>query len=336
MINVMDEYLLYTEKAFYNYMKLIFGDKYEKKLVAPFIETYFNVRYSNYLDEESNTLTLSKKINKALDETMRNLINENKKDKELIIVSLKRFSTYFYNLDQLYFLDSQKKAIEKIKEDRLKLLKIEDDGSFVSEFMSLLNNDIKKKKEYLENFGSNIFYSDYKKISKNEFYVSLKNKIVFPEIYSETAIEKVGSKDIIGEDLTVINFLQIGSTIVNDLINCNFEKVYYVYLPDTFFDKKVKLSRVLKIVDNGFVQDKLRIIITFKCFKRYKSYIKECMRNGFVFSIYLDETFEYSSENTEFIELFEKIFIESDKYYFKDMKKSVKIKDRIVSIDEVK
>lgn len=336
MVNVMDEYLLYTEKSFHNYMKLIFGNKYEKKLVSPFIEVYLNVRYSNYLDEESTTLSLSKKINKALDETMRELISENTKDKELIIVSLKRFSTYFYNLDQLYFLESQKKAIEKIKEDRMKLLKIEDDGSFVSEFNALLNKDIKAKKEYLDNFGSNIFYLDYKKIAKNEFYVSLKNKIVFPDIYSESAIEKVGSKDVIGEDLTVINFLQVCSTIINDLINCNFEKIYYVNLPETFFDKKVKLGRILKTVDNGFIQDKLRIVIDFKCFKRYKSYVTECMRNGFVFCLYLDDTFEYSSENIEFMELFEKIFINSDKYYFKDMKKSVKIKDRIVSIGEVK
>ena len=59
------------------------------------------------------------------------------------------------------------------------------------------------------------------------------------------------------------------------------------------------------------------------------------MRAGFIFAIRLDDSFDYNSENIEFMELFDKIFINSDKYYYKDMKKNVKIKNRIVSVDEV-
>ena len=62
----------------------------------------------------------------------------------------------------------------------------------------------------------------------------------------------------------------------------------------------------------------------------------EFMRQGFVFAIYLDDNFDYSSENIKFLELFDKIFIENKKYYYKDMKNNVKIKDRIITIDEVK
>lgn len=335
MPNIMDEYILFMEKCFHKYLKLIYGDLYDKKLSSRYIEAYLNVRYSNYLDEESKMVPLNRKISKALDDTMVSLLKEFSKEKEKNITTLKRFSGYFYNLDQLYLLESQKKALEKINEDRKKYLNI-DDENFINDFSALLREDIKNKKDYLEGFGSNTFYLEYKKIDKNEIYASLANKINFPEIYSEIAINKVAQKDVVGEDLTAINFLQISNTIAYDLIGCNFDKTYYSYLPDSFFDKKVKLSRIMKIVDNPFVQDRFRIIITYKCFNRYKSYVTEYMRQGFMFGLYLDDTFDYSSNNIELLELFEKIFIVTNKYYYKDMKNSAKIKDRIISVDEVK
>ena len=59
------------------------------------------------------------------------------------------------------------------------------------------------------------------------------------------------------------------------------------------------------------------------------------IRNGFVFVIKLDESFDYNSDNIEYLELFDKIIIQSDKYYYKDMKKRGRIKDRIIAVDEV-
>jgi hypothetical protein len=104
---------------------------------------------------------------------------------------------------------------------------------------------------------------------------------------------------------------------------------------DSLFDKKTKLNRVFNIIDNGFVQDRIRIIIDYKCFERYKSYVMELIRNGFVFVLNLDESFNYSSDNIEYLELFDKILINSSKYYYKDMKNNGKIKNRIISVNEV-
>ncbi len=335
MNNVMEEYVLYTKKCLNKYVKLIYGNKYDKKISNQFIDAYINVRYSNYIDEDTKTLTLSKKIGYVLDNTMRELVCECPKNKEVVITILRKFSNYFFSLDQLYLLESQKKAILKIAQERKRFFDLEEE-SFISEFNFMLREDIKKKKEYLDNFNSNMFFLDYKKIEKNTYFVNLNNNITFSEIYSDAIIKKVAEKDTIGEDLTSITIFQICSTIINDLIGCNFAKVYYLYLPYTFFDKKAKLNRIFKIIDSPFIQDKLSLIITYECFMRYKSYVRDFMRQGFVFSLYLDDSFDYSSENIELLELFNKIFINSSKYYFKDMKKSVKIKDRIVSVDEVK
>ena len=338
MVNVMDEYVSYTEKCFHNYLKLIFDKKYDKNIATKYIDTYMMIRYSNYLDEASTKAALSKKISKALDITNKELISEYDRTSENLnlINSYRIFSSYFYNLDQLYLLESQKKTIEIITEERKKLLGIEEDDGFLDEFSKLVRDDIKKKKDFVNAFDSKVFVLEAEELDKNLYYAKLNNTISFPDLYSAGAIEKAKEKDSIAEDLTSIAFLQTSLKIINDLIACDFDNEYIVDLPKSYFTKKTKIKGLFNIIDNTFVQDRLRVAIDFATFQRYKSYVMEYMRSGFVFAIKLDDTFDYSSENIEFLELFDRIIMSSDKYYYKDMKKSGKIKDRIITVDEVK
>lgn len=334
VINVMDEYIKFTEKTLLKYCKMTYDKKYSKQIAQRYVDAYINVRYSNYIDEENNKLNIIRKISRALDYMKNELKMEYDSSMHSIIDELRSFSTYFYNLDQLYLLEAQKKVVFDINEDRKNYLGIEDDN-FIDELNLELRNDIKKKKEFLDGFESTTFKLEYEKFNKTDFGVKLTNNIVFPDLYSDVAIKRAAEKDTVSEDITSIGFLLSSCAIINDLISCNFEKYYYIYLPSTFFDKKTKVSRVFNIIDNVYIQDKLRTVITFACFMRYKSYVMEFMRQGFVFAIYLDEKFDYSTENIKFLELFDKIFIENNKYYYKDMKNNGKIGNRIISIGEV-
>lgn len=335
MPNIMDEYVKFMEKSLLNYYKMIYEKKYNKAIATRFIDTYIYVRYGNYVDEESKKLNIVKKISRALDFTSRDLKAEYDSELVSLIDSYKTIAMHFYNIDQLYLLEAQKKTVNDIAMERNKFLGIED-TNFNTEFSNILRDDIKKKKDYLDAFESNTFNLDIKKYNKNDYGLILVNSIVFPDLYSDIAIKRAAEKDSISEDMTAIGFLQASTIIVNDLISCVFDKNYYIELPGSFFDKKTKVSRVFNIIDNTFIQDRLRIVIDYSCFERYKSYVMEFMRQGFVFAIYLDEKFDYSSENIKFLELFDRIFIEKSKYYYKDMKNNGKIRDRIITIDEVK
>jgi len=337
MVNVMDEYISYTDKCLQNYLKMIFDKKYDKNIAGRYIDSYLVVRYSNYLDEASKKVALSKKISKALDDTNKELLSEYEKttDNLNLINSYRIFSSYFYNLDQLYLLESQKKTIEMIAEQRTKLLGFEDTSEFLNEFGKVVREDIKKKKEFIVAFDSTTFMLNIKEMDKNLYYAKLYNTISFPDIYSDSAIKKAAERDSIAEDLTAITFLQTSVKIAQDLIACDFDNEYIVDLPKSYFDKKTKIKSLFGSIDSVYVQDRLRIAINYATFVRYKSYVMDYIRNGFVFAIKLDESFEYNSENIEYLELFDKIIIASDKYYYKDMKKSGKIKDRIITVDEV-
>ena len=333
MVSVINEYLTYTENCFDKYMKMIFDTNYNKKLVEPFIDTYISIRYSDYLDESNKKLSLLKKISKGLDLTCEHVVSENTDDAKLV-ESIRIFIGYFYYLDQLYLLESQKKIISTIASERKKLLGISD-AKFETELGNEVRNDIKKRKEFLENFESSTFSVELNEFDTNKYLVSLKDDITFPDLYSDVAIERTREKDVINGDYTQIKLLQVSSIVINNFLSCDFEKTYYVDLPKSFFDKKTKLNRLIKTIDSVYIQDKIILVVTYACFKRYKTYVTELMRSGFIIAIKLDDSFDYNSENIEFMELFEKIFINSDKYYYKDMKKNVKIKNRVVSIGEV-
>ena len=332
MVNIMDEYISYNKKVINNYMKLILGCKYKKDLVDIFTEAYLDIRYTSYTDE-GDMPSLSKRLNFVINQKTLELRDDDNKN---YIAFLESVYKKVPALEQLYFLENQKKTINEINELRKKYLAL-DDNEFIEKFNICLREDIKKRKDFLDSFNSDIFYLSTSKISKNNnmVYVLVKNKIKFPALYSEEAILKVAKKDVILEDTLLIGYNLLGIEVLNDLLACNYERKYYIDFPGSILEKKTKLSRMLSVIDNDFMLEKIRLIVDFKCFKRYRTYILELMRAGFAFAIYLDESFDFCSDNIEYLVTFEKIFMEKDKYYYKDMLKDGKIKDRIVIVDGV-
>lgn len=334
MVNIMNEYSSFTNKCLNNYMKLILDKRYDKYVANEFASTYINVRYSNYYNEQTIRLSINRKLEIALDDTYKRLVSEDESYEDSAKYT-REFYKKVFSIDQLYLLESQKNIISDINDLRYKYFNI-DDNSFNSEFGNILRDDIRKRKEFLDNFNSDTFNLDFYKLDKKNIYVKPKNNIKFPEIYSDIAIKKASEKDPVSEDLAIISFLQLCSKVVYDLISCDFDTLYFIDLPKTFFDKKNKLNRIVGVIDNPFIQDKVRIVVTFECFMRYKSYILELKRQGFIFVIYLDKSFDYCSDNIEYLEIFDKIIMENGKYYNKDMLKNDKIGDRIIRVDEVK
>lgn len=335
MINVMDEYVSFNKKCFHQYLKLILEDEYNKNICEELIEAYMNVRYSNYYDESTVRFPMEKKIEKSLDAAVERLKYNMAPKYETAIIHSREFAPYLIELDQLYLLEAQKRATEKIYES-YKSVYNKKNTNFIYELNSMLMLDTKRRKDFLAEFESPTFTLNYTKINPNEFQIDLNYNITFSELYSEIAIKKVAEKDNIQEDLAIITLLQLAAKMINDIACNDFDKKYYVPISKSFFEKKIKISRLFNIVDNIYFQDKMRIVVTFECLTTCRSVIREYMKKGFVFGLLLDDTFDYSTQNTEYLELFEKIFISPDKYYYKDMKNSGKIKDRIVNVVEVK
>ena len=245
MVNIMDEYVGFTKRCIDKYMHYILDDLYDKKIVNSYTDVYIDVRYSNYM-EDASKLTVNKKVLRALSNVTEELKDSVSGNKAKILVAVEHFYKYMYSLDQLYLLEQQKKAINDIYEARVRLLDKED-ADFINTFNNILREDIRKRKEFLEAFNSDIFYIKSSKLKKDSHYlrVDIKNKIKFPDLYSQDAILKVGMKPVIHEDITLIGYGMTCVAIINDLISGNFDSLYFLELPKSFFYKKTKLSDYL-------------------------------------------------------------------------------------------
>lgn len=336
MANIMNEYITFTKKSLNNYMKYILSSHYDKGIVTRLIDTYIDIRYSNYVDGYSESAPIIKKIEHGIGVTSKELqetIPDKKKD---IIKKTEEIIKEVFNLDSLYILEQQTKTIEKIDKMRKSFFEI-DDSDFVKTLDKLIKEDIRKKREYINNFSSDTFYISKKKIDKdnNLLYIEVKDKIKFPELYSELAIKKAREKSNINEDILSIGYSMLTVEILNNIINNKYENTYFISFPKSIFDKITKRNRLLSIIDSEYIIEHIELVITFDCFQSNRDIVLELKHEGYQFSLSLDKTFDYSSDNLEYLEIFDYIFTLKDKYYYKDMINNAKIGKRIKIVDEV-
>ena len=311
MINIMNEYTAFTKRCLNSYMKFILDKQYDKGIVNRYIDKYIEIRYSNYLDENTIKDTLAKKITKGIKDTTIALEEKLPANKENIIKNTEKIFKYVNSLDSSYFLESHNKVIENI-------------GIIRRDILELDNNNF-----------SNALDKMLREESSNLLRVNVKDNIKFPELYSDIAIDKARHKDSISEDIITIGYILTTVEIINNLISNNFNNTYYLPLPTSIFNKTTKKNRLLSIIDNEYILEHISLVITFNAFQQNKSNVVELMHKGYMFTIALDKTFDYCSENLEYLEMFSNIFMLKDKYYYKDMLKNGKLGKRIIIVDEV-
>ena len=332
MINIGSEYINFTAKTIDRYMRFILEKSYKKDIINKYTDAYIEYRYGNYVPN-ANKSSVNKNVLLELKKVTEGF--KDYKDQRYLMI-VEAIYKFIFDLDSLYVLEKQSKAINEIARLRVKLLGIESD-TFLDDFTMMVRSDIARKKGFVDGLKSDSFSLKYKKINdnKNLVKVELTNDIKFPNLYSQLAIDQTAQKDTINEDLTVVKVALTGAKILEDIISFNYDTVYCINLPKSIIDKKGKLNRLTTLIDNEYIVDKVRLLINFDTFDRFRTYIFELMKQGFIFDIFLDDKFNYSSENIEYLITFEKIFMLKDKYYYKDMTNNDKIKGRIEIVDGV-
>ena len=229
------------------------------------------------------------------------------------------------------------KNIEKITENiyklRIKIFK-KNNPEIKQELIQMIEESKNSQKELLDKFDSNNFFlkmSNYKGIDYVQ-KVNLKYNIDFPIIYSVLAIEKAFNTGIIQEDKLFIEYYLVTVKVINDIIKGKFTKQYIVEFSESLFNKKEKINRLLKLIENPAIQDKVSIKTTYNTFIKNKEAIYELMRNGFRIAIILDESFDIENENIEKLRIFKFILVNKNLNYCSRLMKN---KDQLTNLIEV-
>ena len=331
-INIMNEYIELTKKQIATYLKLVFETTYDKKYNEIYSETYINSRYYNFFSDNENT-TIRKIILEELKKTQEYAISNNFQDKELI-EQMYVFFCYVLYFDNVVYCKDLRNKISKISKLRKRILNKEN-WEFEEDLYREMMAINEEKEKLLSRFETNQFFlkiTNYKDKS-NIYRVNIKHQLKFPMEYSEMAINKVFNMGITNEDKLTIEYYLIVVQIIKDIIKQNFKKQYIVEFAETLLEKPKKIKGLLNSIDNVAIQDKLSLKIRHEHFIENKEKVYELMREGYRFSIILDNSFEVSYKNMENLKMFKYVILNKDsKQYGEVMRFNDEIKNNIIEI----
>ena len=315
-VNVASDYIDYSQKKNKKYLMLILDHHFDQDIYDDLINAYINTRYYNLYPSVSDKL--EENIVYYLKKSVQNVVSDEKfRDKARYMFKMFK---YILTFDGVLECDSVRKLINEIKRFRLIELKLNDSG-FESKLYTLLEDDLIAKKTYLDSFDDKNFSVKYLKVKDQVFYCILEHNLKFSKLYSEYAIEKVFSSKTISEQKTFVAYSLIAVKALQDIIKGNFTKTYLVDYVFSLMDKPKKNQRLLKIIDNDIMKEKIVLKMDYKDYFANHDQVYELTRNGFKIALEIDKDFEFNDENKKLLKLFAFV-ITSDANFYDSIKDS--------------
>lgn len=324
MFNVLDEYVSYIEKNLKNISKLTLDKYFVSKHFNELFDVYKKVRYYDVFEIKKNSF--KENVSYYLDKKVLDTINmEDLTEKD-------RFA--FEVLSEIFLIDFDKnlsvdKYILKLSKKRKDYFGFSEDN-FEKNLSNIIKELVDKKNKFMSNFFSKNFEVNYYLTNLKKVYnVTISHNIKFPKLYSEYAIDKVYNTDIIGEDKLFIEYQMVNVRFLSEIIQGDFSKNYLLEFQTTIFDKKEKLVRLLKLIDNDITKENFSMKIDYFYYKNNKDIILDLINNGYNFCIFLDNSYNSDDENNNLINtVFKYIMIKVNSKYIDlfDKEKVIKVK----------
>lgn len=330
--SVMNNYLKLLKSNINDYIKIILDSKYNKGICEEFSEIYIsNIYYESYNLERKNQQ--KGQFNKNINELYEKLISSDFNEEKIKIIDL----TYDFFEDVIMLENLYKKEkeyeilLEKIYNLRKEKIHKEDEY-FKENLVKKIEENLIKRNDFFNKYETKEFYIKKKKLEKHLYDIKLKYNIKFPMIYSNNAIEKVFNSDIVNEDKLFIEYILISIQIINDIEDGNYNQNYLVEFSYSLFEKKQKSNRLLEVINNQSIQDRISFVIDYKNFIKYKEEIYDFIKEGFKIAIKLDETFEFDIIELKRLTIFSYILVDTNFKYYQDVLKNKNLLENIIEI----
>ncbi|MGN0992326.1 MAG: hypothetical protein ACI4PE_00065 [Bacilli bacterium] len=324
MFNILDEYVSYIEKNLKNISKLTMGKYFVSKHFNELFDVYKKVRYYDAFEMKKSSFKenviyyLNKKIS-----DIKNLDDLNEKN-----------VFAFEILPEIFLIDFDKnlsvdKYVLNLSKKRKDYFGLSEDN-FEKSLSNIIKELVDKKNKFMGNFFSKNFEVNYYLTNLKKVYnVKIKHNIKFPKLYSEYAIDKVFNFDVVGEDKLFIEYQMVNVRLLSEIIQGDFSKNYLLEFQTTIFEKKEKLVRLLKLIDNDITKENFSMKIDYSYYKNNKDIILDMINNGYNFCLFLDNSYDSDGENNNLINtVFKYIMIDANSKYISlfDKEKVIKVK----------
>ena len=155
-----------------------------------------------------------------------------------------------------------------------------------------------------------------------------------PAVVSDEKVKKKDGDMAIALERTTDILGHVGENKKPEQIICGFSMETQNMLENSRkkLKKKQKMNRLMKIINNLAIQDKISLKIRYEQFNKNKEQIYELMRNGFKIAVILDSTVNTERTEIERLNIFSYILINKDASYYDDIMKNKKILRNIIEI----
>lgn len=310
--NIVNEYVSFSEKAIKKYLQLILKQYFDQDVYDDLINAYINTRYYNMYEEVSDRFEVN--IVHYLKAAIADKKDDSKyKKKARWMFGLFKYILYFDSVKECSSVRTLIKEIDDFRRNELNL----NEDDFESKFYNLLKDDLLAKKDFINSFNDKNFSVNYIRIKKNVYNSCLESNIKFPKIYSEYAIGKMFNSKEVKEQRLFVLYSIVTTKILTDILKGNFDKKYLVEYQIGLKDKPKKKKRLLNIIDNDSVKEKMALMVSYTDYINNKDEVYEFTRNGFNIALILDDKVNLDEELLELLSIFTYVIVPDNDLYSK-------------------
>ena len=320
-ISVMNKYLTMSNKHMDDILKYILKKKYYKNICEKFKNIYYEVRYNGLIESKRGTTVRSKLLNQYR-ELKEKIIKSEKELAGAIEATYTIFDevTYF---DTAIFERDFTNKINDIYEEYVEIADTEiDKNIFTKELLRIVQINQREKLQFFKKFDTNEFRLQGSNINENIKRIGIVHNIKFPSIYSNEAIEKAFSSGVTKEDKLFVEFYLLSIRVILDVIKSEYRKKYFVLLDTNILSKTQKTTRLLEIINNPIIQDRIIMQIDYSDLETCKKEVYNLISEGYRFAIELDDSYIDEKIEAQRLDVFEFILVSKE---YKSLKGNDKV-----------
>lgn len=297
----------------------------EPTIKDKFIDSYVDAKYYNNCGEinlEYNNKNMNARIDECMNDIAEKMIKkykgsdkayQEKVEKYLKYILLINFLEQDYQKEEE--LDNKKKQYKARIDKFLKLdLPTKEINQMISKILKVQKKYNGMIKFLLNKLETGMFELKYNSLSeKNAYAVELQHNIQFSKVYSDYIVDKTYYEGIVAEDKIEVLGSLLVAQITKDMFSGKFGKKYFIYVPETLYEKEAKLNKIFKMFDDDFTKNCVNIVIQFSELNKNKKVIKSLIKQGYHFSVDVNQVEKMNKTEEANLHLMDFIFMTKNK-----------------------
>ena len=297
----------------------------EPTIKEKLIDAYIDAKYYNHcgnIDLNYNGKNMLLKVDNLLEklaEELKKAYKESDKKYDEKVDKIAKFMQLINHLEEDFKIEDLQKKKDTYNKRILKYVKYNDLSA--KDLKKLITELLKVQRTYSgmikfiqSKIETNMFELKFNKLTRKDMYaVELTHNIQFSKVYSDYIVDKTYSEGIIAEDKIKVLGNLLLSQLVKDMFNGEFNKKYFVYVPESLYNKDNKLDQVFDMFDDEFAKKSINILLAYNGLSDNKKTIKQLIKQGFNFSVDMNDVELLKKSDIKELYVLDYIFISRKK-----------------------